>query len=251
MMKVNVYGINGEISGEVTLPPRFEDTYRPDIIKKAVTIMHHNARQPYGADPTAGKKQAVASWRPGRGVSRIPRLTQGRRGAFAPGTVGGRRAHPPKAQKNYHRAINKKEMAIARNSAIAALANKELVLKRGHKFDEKLSLPIIVEKKIENIEKTKEVIKFFDTIGVGTDIQRAKKGKHIRAGKGKHRGRKYKIPKSLLMVVTNKEKIQKAAQNLPGITIITPTEINVEHLAPGGQPARLSMFTTSALEALK
>jgi len=250
-MKVNVYGINGEITGEVTLPPPFEDHYRPDIIKKAVTVMHNNARQPYGADPTAGKKQAVASWRPGRGVSRIPRLTQGRRGAFAPGTVGGRRAHPPKTEKNYHRAINKKEMILARNSALAALANKELVIKRGHKFDENLSLPIIVENKLENIQKTKEVIKFLDTLGVSTDIERAKKGKHIRAGKGKHRGRKYKMPKSLLLIVSNKEKIEKAARNLAGVNIITPAEINVEHLAPGGQPARLSMFTTTALEALK
>ena len=250
-MKVNIYGINGEITGEIALPPLFENHYRPDIIKKACTIMHHNTRQPYGADPTAGKKQAVNSWRPGRGVSRIPRLTQGRRGAFAPGTVGGRRAHPPKAEKKYQRSINKKEMKIARESALAALANKDLVMKRGHKFDENLSLPIIVEKNIENIEKTKEVIKFFDTIGVAADIQRAKDGKHIRAGKGKRRGRKYKMPTSLLLIVTNKEKIEKAARNLAGITIITPQEINVEHLAPGGHPARLSMFTTTALEELK
>ncbi len=250
-MKVNVYGINGEITGEVTLPLLFEDPYRPDIIKKAVTIMHHNARQPYGADLTAGKKRAVASWRPGRGVSRIPRLTQGRRGAFAPGTVGGRRAHPPKVEKNYHRSINKKEMILARNSALAALTNKELVIERGHKFNEKLSLPIIVEKKIENIQKTKEIIKFLDTLGLATDIERAKKGKHIRAGKGKQRGRKYKMPKSLLLIVSNKEKIEKAARNLAGVNIITPAEINVEHLAPGGQAARLSIFTTTALEALK
>ena len=65
------------------------------------------------------------------------------------------------------------------------------------------------------------------------------------------RGRKYKMPTPLLLIVSNKEKIEKAARNLAGVTIITPAEINVEHLAPGGQPARLSMFTTTALEALK
>ena len=142
-------------------------------------------------------------------------------------------------------------MTLARNSALAALAKKDLVIQRGHKFNEKLSVPIIVEKKFENIQKTKDVIKFLDTLGIGTDIERAKKGKHIRAGKGKQRGRKYKMPKSLLLIVSNKEKIEKAARNLAGVTIITPAEINVDHLAPGGQPARLSMFTTTALEALK
>lgn len=250
-MKVNIYGINGEITGEVALPSPFEETIRPDLIKKAVTIMHLNKRQPYGADPTAGKKQAVRSWRPGRGVSRIPRLSQGNRGAFAPGTVGGRRAHPPKVEKRLSRKINKKEMKAAKNSALAALSHKDLVLTRGHKFDEKLSLPIIVEKKLESIQKTTAVTKFMNTIGVGPDIERAKKGTHIRAGKGKRRGRKYKMPKSVLLVVSNKEKIGRAARNLAGVTIITPKEINVEHLAPGGKPARLTIFTTSALEELK
>ena len=250
-MKVNVYGLKGEITGEITLPSLFENDYRPDIIQKAVTIMHLNKRQPYGTDPTAGKKKAVRSWRPGRGVSRIPRLSQGRRGAFAPGTVGGRRAHPPKAEKKLERKINKKEMKQARNSALAALANKNLVLMRGHKFDEKLSLPIIVETKIEDIKKTTDIKKFMDDLGVGEDINKAKNGKHIKAGAAKQRGRKYKMPKSLLFIVSNKEKIEKAARNLAGVTVITPQEINVEHLAPGGQPARLSIFTKSALEELK
>ena len=32
-------------------------------------------------------------------------------GAFAPGTVGGRRAHPPKAEKNWQEKVNKKDKA--------------------------------------------------------------------------------------------------------------------------------------------
>jgi large subunit ribosomal protein L4e len=251
MMKVNVYDVKGEITGEIALPPLFETEFRPDMIKKAVTVIQHNKRQPYGTDPTAGKKHAVRSWRPGRGVSRIPRLSQGRRGAFAPGTVGGRKAHPPKSEKDFTRKINKKEMKEARNSAFAALSKKNLVQQRGHQFDEKLSLPIIIDKKVEKIQKTAEIKKLMDTLGVGVDIDRAKKGKHIRAGKGTRRGRKYKMPKSLLFIVTKKDNIEKAARNLPGVTVLTPKEINVEHLAPGGQPARLTIFTTSALEELK
>ena len=41
-------------------------------------------------------------------------------GAFAPGTVGGRRAHPPKSEKIWSKKINKKENAKAIRSAISA-----------------------------------------------------------------------------------------------------------------------------------
>jgi len=70
-------------------------------------------------------------------------------------TFGGRRAHPPKVERNWKEKINRKERLIAKNSAIAATANKEIVVKRGHKFNEKLSLPIVVDDKFEKIKKTK------------------------------------------------------------------------------------------------
>ncbi len=39
----------------------------------------------------------------------------------------------------------KKEKILARKSALAATANKQLVAKRGHKFKETMTLPIVVE----------------------------------------------------------------------------------------------------------
>jgi large subunit ribosomal protein L4e len=251
MMKINVYGVNGEITGEIPLPKQFEEPVRLDLIKKAVHVIRHNRRQPYGSDPFSGKKNAVHAIRPGRGVSRVPRLSQGRRAAFAPGTVGGRRAHPPKPEKNLIKKINQKEMALAKQSAMAALADKVYVTSRGHRFDDNLTLPIIVDKELEEMEQTAKMMTFMRTLGISNDIERAKDGRHIRAGKGKKRGRKYKQPHSVLMVVSNKEKIQRAASNLPGVKILTPAEVNVEHLAPGGHPARLTLFTTAALKELK
>ena len=250
MIKVNIYGLDGNSTGQIDLPDVFNTPYRPDIIRKSFNALHSNKRQPYGADPAAGTKHATASVGKGRGMSRVPRLTQqGRRAALAPCVVGGRRAHPPKAEKNWKEKINKKEKQLARNSALAATANRELVIQRGHRFNEKLTLPIIVDDKFEKLKKTKDVISVLEKIGVYDDILRAENGKHIRAGKGKTRGRRYKIPKSLLIVAT-KDDISKSSRNLPGVDIVKPEEINVEYVAPGGDPGRLTIFTKSAIQTI-
>jgi len=246
-MKGKVYSIDGNVIEEIDLPKIFEFEYRPDLIKKAFVIMRANRRQPYGASPTAGKDYVAESFGPGRGQSRVPRLATGR-AARAPGTYHGRRAHPPKAEKIWARKINKKEKLLARLSAIAATANIELVKQRGHKFEGEV--PLIVENKFEELKKVKEVIATLEKIGVGEDLKRAKEGKHIRAGKGKMRGRKYKIPKSLLIVAGNKENIEKAASNLVGVDVVTADEINVEHLAPGGHAGRLTLYTLNAINML-
>jgi large subunit ribosomal protein L4e len=182
-------------------------------------------------------------------MSRVPRLTQGRRAALAPCVVGGRRAHPPKVERNWKEKINKKENKLAKNSALAATANTEIVTKRGHKFDDKLTLPLVVDDKFEKIKKTKNVIDALDKLGVYDDVLRATNGKHIRAGRGKSRGRKYKTPKSILIVST-KNDILKSSRNLTGVDVVNPKYINIEHLAPGGDPGRLTIFTKSALKEI-
>jgi len=249
MVKVNVYGIDGNSKNKIDLPDVFETPYRPDIIRKSFNVLHSNKRQAYGSDPFAGTKHATASVGKGRGMSRVPRLTQGNRAALAPCVVGGRRAHPPKSEKNWKEKINKKENLVAKNSAIAATANKEIVMERGHKFDEKITLPIIVEDKFESIVKTKDMIKVLDKIGVYDDVLRATNGKHIRAGKGKSRGRKYKTPKSIL-IVASKDNITKSSRNLTGVDIVSPNQINIELIAPGGDAGRLTIFTESALKEI-
>jgi large subunit ribosomal protein L4e len=249
MVKVNVYGIDGSSSQKVDLPEVFNTPYRPDLIRKSFNVLHSNKRQPYGADPFAGTKQATASVGKGRGQSRVPRLTQGRRAALAPCVVGGRRAHPPKAERDWKEKMNKKEKLLAKHSALAATKDNEIVAKRGHKFDEKITLPIIVDDKFEDLKKTKDVIKALDKIGVYDDVLRATNGKHIRAGKGKTRGRKYKTPVSIL-IVSKKDEVLKSSKNLTGVDIVKPAQINIEHLAPGGDAGRLTIITKSALKEI-
>jgi large subunit ribosomal protein L4e len=249
MTKANIYGIDGTVKDTIDLPDVFNTPYRPDLIRKSFNVLHSNKRQPYGSDPLAGTKHATASVGKGRGRSRVPRLTQGRTAALAPCVVGGRRAHPPKVEKNWKEKINKKEKLLARYSAIAATSDKDIVTKRGHKFDNKLTLPVIIDDKFEKIKKTKELIEILEKIGVYTDVIRSKNGKHIRAGKGKTRGRKYRIPKSILIVST-KNHLEKSSNNLCGVDITKPNQLNIEHLAPGGDAGRLILLTTSALKEL-
>lgn len=249
MVKVNVYGIDGTEKEKITLPKVFDTIYRPDVIQKSFNVLHSNKRQPYGASPLAGTRHATASVGKGRGMSRVPRLTQGRTAALAPCVVGGRRAHPPKAERNWTEKINKKEKILARNSALAATADKEKVLKRGHVFKEDITLPVIIEDSFEDVGKTKDVIKTFENIGIYDDILRAKNGKHIRPGKGKRRGRRYKTPKSVL-IIASKGSIHKSSRNLPGVDVVKPDQINIDHLAPGGTSGRLTVITKSALQLL-
>jgi large subunit ribosomal protein L4e len=249
MKKVTVYNLDGTKKDEIQLNDIFNTSYRPDIIKKSFNTLHSNKRQPYGPNIYAGTRHATASIGKGRGTSRVPRLTQGRRAALAPCVVGGRRAHPPKTDRKWKEKINKKENKFAKYSAIAATNNKELITKRGHKYSNKISLPIVIDDKFENIKKTKEVINLFKKIGIYDDILRATNGKHIRAGKGKRRGRKYKNPKTVL-IVTDKKNRLKSSENLIGVDIVHRKNLNIEHLAPGGVAGRLTIFTKSALEKI-
>jgi large subunit ribosomal protein L4e len=159
--------------------------------------------------------------------------------------VGGRRAHPPKTETDRTEKINKKEKRLAVRSAIAATIDADLVKARGHKFT--AEVPFVADDAIEDLVKIKEVISFLQAAGLYDDIIRAKEGKHIRAGKGKRRGRKYKNRKSVLIVTGEESPLSKAANNLPGVDVATVSALNAELLAPGTHAGRLTVWTQSAI----
>ena len=200
-MKVNVYSIQGEVKEEIELPAIFNEEYRPDLIKRAVLSAQSARIQPWGNDPMAGKRTSAESWGSGRGVAMVPRIKGGSRTAFIPQAIGGRRAHPVRAEKNHHEKVNNKERRFAIRSAIAATTDAELVAARGHVAENIEQLPIIVEDDLEAVKTASETREIFEKLGVYDDVIKAKNSKHIRAGRGKTRGRKYKQGKGPLVVV--------------------------------------------------
>lgn len=253
--QVHVYSLEGEAIKTIELPPVFRSEVRLDLIRRAVTAFQANRRQAYGPSPKAGMHHSVRWSGKGHGVSRVPRIRGTMIGAQAPGTVGGRRAHPPRPERIWAKKINVNERRLARNAAVAALKESTLVAGRGHQFKEELSLPVVLEDRIESLEPedgaTREGIRILKGLGLFSDVERAKAGRHVRAGRGKMRGRRYRQPRSLLLVVKEPTKVRRAFGNLSGVEIVSPAGLNAEILAPGGDPGRLTVFSEGALEALR
>ncbi|WP_302081146.1 50S ribosomal protein L4 [Salinibaculum rarum] len=241
-MQATVHDLNGDDAGEVQLPEVFETTYRPDLIRKAVTAAQANRKQDYGSDDYAGLRTPAESFGSGRGQAHVPR--ENGQGARVPQTVGGRRAHPPKEEKDRSLSINDKERKLAVRSAIAATTDVEVVEERGHDFGD-VELPLVVSDDFEEVHKTQEVVDVLEALDIYADIERADETK-IRAGRGSSRGRKYRRPTSVLFVTS--EEPSRGARNLAGADVATAGEVNAEDLAPGGEGGRLTVWTESALE---
>lgn len=251
MAQTNVYSVRGGVAGTVDVPAAFETPYRPDIIKKAVLAAAANSRQPYGPGARSGMRHSVSTWGKGRGTARVQRVHDGRKATESPNNVSGRRAHPPVPERKWEQKVNKKEARIARQSALAATGCADCVRARGHQFDDSVSFPIVVEDDLSQLNATAQVVEVFEKIGIGYDVERAKDGRKIRAGKGKMRNRKYRTPVSVLIVVTDRDTpIFKSASNLPGVTVEDVKTLNTSVLAPGGDAGRLTVYTKSAIEAI-
>lgn len=262
-MELKIINTKNSVSGKVKAPKQFNEEIRPDLISRAVLAVQSHKRQPYGAHPEAGKRASAELSRRRRkyrgsygiGISRVPRKILSRRGtrmnwvgAFAPGTVGGRRAHPPKAEKNWSQKINDHERKKAIRSAMAATLCKEIVEARGHLVPE--NYPFTIDDDFEKLGKTKDVKTALLKLGFDKELNRAEK-KTIKAGRGKSRGRKYRKKKSVLLVVAEKCSLIKAAKNLPGVDIVTVESLNAELLAPGTDIGRATLFTKKAMERLE
>jgi large subunit ribosomal protein L4e len=259
---MKIKSTEGKSTEDMKIPKQFEEFINSDLIQRAVLALQSANRQKYGTNPDAGMRHSTKLSRRrrdyrgsyGHGISRVPRKIHSRNGtrmnwvgSLAPGTVGGRRAHPPKAEKNWEKKINKKENMKAIRSAMAASINKETVTKRGHKIP--ADFPFFIESKFEKISKTKDVIKALVTIGLKDELERIET--RIRAGAGKSRGRMYKTSKGPLIVVSADCELSKSARNIAGVNVININNINAELLAPGCAPGRLALFTKSAIEKLE
>jgi len=262
-MKLPKVDLTNKQQGSVELPPQFNEKVRVDIIRRAVDAVRSRQRQNTGAHPEAGKRASAKLSRRrrdfktsyGHGISRVPRKTLNRRGirfywvgAVAPGTVKGRRAHPPKATRTWEQKINIIENRKAIRSAMAATVVKALVAQRGHVIPQ--NYPFVIDGSVESMSKTKELYKLLATLGFDKELERTE-GRKIRAGKGKMRGRRYKTKKGILIVVSDYCALTKAATNIPGIDIARVKELSAELLAPGALPGRATLWSDKAIAQLE
>lgn len=261
-MKLQILDSQNKKSGEIDLPNQFKESFRPDLIKRVVHSLQSKARQQHGADPGAGmrhssklsKRRRKYRGSYGFGISRVNRKILSRRGtrffwvgAFSPQTVGGRRSHPPKAEKILEKKVNKKENRKAIRSAISATLDKTLVEKRGHKVPG--SYPFVVSSSIEDMSRTKDVEKMFQSLGFEKELERSVV-KKIRAGLGTMRGRKYRKKKGVLIVTSEECKLSTSARNVPGVDVVNVKELNAEMLAPGADAGRATLWTEKAVKEL-
>ncbi|MEM2122952.1 MAG: 50S ribosomal protein L4, partial [Candidatus Bathyarchaeia archaeon] len=224
MRRIKVYGLEGKALRTVRLPDVFYTPVRYDLIRRAVVAQQSHGFQPKGRDPMAGKRTTAESYGVGHGLARVPRVKGERyrksgQAAFAPGTVGGRLAHPPKSEKRIEKKINRKERLLALKAALAATADKKIVSLRGHVFNVKRGLPIVVSDEFEGVSKAGEAVKVLEKLGVGGDLERVKGSVKERAGKGKRRGRRLKRAVGPLIVVAKDRGISRAVRNLPGVDL--------------------------------
>ncbi len=251
-MKAQLYSQTGEKKSHVELPKLFSVRIREDIVKKYFEV--DKFIQPYSPKPRAGLRQSATGtishqrhdWKGhyGRGISRAPRKTMWRRGtqffwvgANVPGTRGGRQAHPPKGI-GVEKKINKKEIEVAMNSAFAATAHKDLVVRRYSTLEKIEHVPFVIE---SIPTKTKELKNLIKNI-FGENSKLAFRVKEVRAGKGKTRGRKYKSNAGVLIITGNNENAKFA-----GFDIKPINEVSISDLYPLG---RLTVFTQKALNDL-
>jgi large subunit ribosomal protein L4e len=247
-----LFDLNGNVVEFIELPLLFSYPIRIDLIRRAVHSAITARLQIKARDILAGKRRVGESWGIGYSVARVPRLSNGR-AVLAPNVVGGRRQFAPTIFKRIHEEINRKEMRLAIISALAALADKNFVLKRNYILPDKIkATPIIVVDDFEKLNSTKQIKEYLMKLGLWSNIIKAQERIRIRAGKGKMRGRRYITPKSILFIVSSADSpIIQAVRNLPGVDYLTPNNLNILKLAPGGMPGRLAIISQKALDILR
>lgn len=252
-MKTALFDSSGNKKSEIELPKIFNSKIRQDIALKCFEA--EKMIQPYSHSPEAGKRHSASGtishrrheWKGhyGKGISRIPRKTMWRRGtqfywigAEISSARGGRRAHGPMLWRKLKK-INKKESDIALNSAIAATANKELILSRYSSLEKINYVPAVIE---SLPDKSKEMFSSLKNI-FGDAFNLVLKQKQVRSGKGKLRGRKYKSNAGLLLIAGKDEKAK-----FKGIDIKQIDKIKIADLYPLG---RLTLYTKKALAEME
>lgn len=255
---MNVYGIDGKVQGSIELPRLFRESFRKELVLRAILAEQSTRYQPKGRNLMAGLRTTATyvgnykSYRTGRhmGIAIRPREKLGG-GAMGyvrriPSSVKGRRAHAQKIETRLVERINSKEYAAALRSAIGGFADAAGI-KRAKGFARE-ELPIVVESKMEAIERTKELVKMLDALGLKGDLEKSHVPKRKGAMRSKERRRTFR--RSAIIIARDPEKVAKAGRNIPGIDVCGISDLNLEKMAPGGEP-RIAIWSEDAVKGIE
>ncbi|EAW77773.1 RPL4 isoform 1 [Pan troglodytes] len=163
---------------------------------------------------------------------------------------GGRMFAPTKTWRRWHRRVNTTQKRYAICSALAASALPALVMSKGHRIEEVPELPLVVEDKVEGYKKTKEAVLLLKKLKAWNDIKKVYASQRMRAGKGKMRNRRRIQRRGPCIIYNEDNGIIKAFRNIPGITLLNVSKLNILKLAPGGHVGRFCIWTESAFRKL-
>jgi large subunit ribosomal protein L4e len=252
MSVVKILEMDGSNQNTMDLPTIFKTPYRPEVIQKVYNNLNSYSFQKQGRYPAAGQMVSAESRNTGLGIARLARakgegFPRAGQAAGVAGVRHGRLAHPPVSWKNIYKKVNKKEKLLALCSAIAATANADLIRKRGHRLSNNIQLPIIVSNEIESVAKSKDLEKILIKLGLEDDLKRT----HVRRIKSVHKNdTNRRSALSVLIIVSNDDNVGRLNNSLPGIAVKTVKSVSVLDLAPGSKPARLTIFSESAIKEL-
>lgn len=252
---VSVYSTKQDATvGEVPLPAVFTAPIRNDIVQFVHTNMAKNSRQAYAVNRLSGMNYSAHSWGTGRAVARIPRISgngthAGGAGAFGNMCRGGRMFAPTKVYRRWHRKINQHQKRYAVVSALAASAVTSLVMARGHKIENIAEIPLVVDNTVQTYAKTKDALAFLDAIKAMDDVNRVNDSRHVRAGRGKMRNRRYVHRRGPMLVLPDGKGVN-AFRNIYGLDTANVNSLNLLHLAPGGHLGRFIIWSRGAFEKL-
>jgi len=163
---------------------------------------------------------------------------------------------PTKIWRKWHIKINQGQKRFATASALAASAVPPLLLARGHRISTVAEVPLVIDSaafKGAAYAKTSVAVGLLKAVGAGPDVEKAKKSKKLRAGKGKLRGRRHRQRRGPLVVfdpeVDGKE-LAKGFRNIAGVETCSVHALNLLQLAPGGHLGRFIVWTSAAFKAL-
>jgi large subunit ribosomal protein L4e len=232
----------------------FDLTVREDLVRRAFHHIYSHNFQPKGRDPMAGKRTSAEYFGNDLGLARIPRIKgrpQRGRGAMVNMAVGGRRPHVTPPEKRIHKRLNRKERLLATAMAAAATGSLDMVAARGHVVDGISKLPLVVSDDLESISTTKEFLALAENLGLAPDLERVRKNIKMVGGKVRLRGRGKRVRKGPLIVFNEDRGVSMAVRNIPGVDLVLAKDVSVIHLAPGGAPGRLTVWSRSSLTTLE